>query len=679
MVVALSLLIFGACATSTPPPSGPGHVKVVSVEPITTAETPPVVEAPATPLASDIPATDIAITAPDALESVGAATSTREALDRAIAWAIEAMTYYLEGNDLAAARDSLDAARIVLLEADLPEAMQEKGLSVLNCILPQDLQGHDLEALFDELAEVPVGSEPDERAYIAREARRILARFGTGEPTDNELNVFVDEVARYVDYYQGKQRTFFERSFKRKHKYWPIIESVFTPRNIPLELGYMALVESGFQPRARSRANARGLWQFIPGTGRRYGLARTDDFYDVPRATEAAAEYLLDLIGIFGRDSFLLATAAYNAGEGRIQGCLRKLDDPFGDRSFWAIRDCLARETREYVPRILAAAILGSDPQRFGFDLPSEDAMRERYDVVTIAEPTSLSSIAARAGTTVAELRTSNDDLATNARSTPVRNFPLYVPRGAAERFAQSRGGAPSASRSSAGSQTPQVNQGPVRSTELSGTRATTEYVVRRGDTLSEIAEDHGITVAEIKAANPGVRERALRPGDRLLLEATGAGVTRYTVRSGDTLSQIAERLGVSTRDLADANGLRSPYRLKIGQSLEVRGGRGPATITYTVKAGNTLQSIAQAFSVRYRDLMAGNGLTNSRVHAGQRLVIQPPQPLRSRRYTVRRGDTIGRIARQFGVRTSDLFTVNGLGPRSVIRPGQELTVYVAE
>ena len=179
---------------------------------------------------------------------------------------------------------------------------------------------------------------------------------GAPAPRDAYLEVFVDEVQRYVDYYRGHGREFFERAYARKHKYWPTIEAVFSAKSIPGELGYMALVESGFNPRARSRANARGLWQFIPGTGKRYGLYRVDDFYDVRMATEAASEYLLDLIGIFGSPSFLLATAAYNAGEQRIENCLRGLDDPFEKRSFWEIRDCLARETREYVPRIMAAA-----------------------------------------------------------------------------------------------------------------------------------------------------------------------------------------------------------------------------------------------------------------------------------------------------------------------------------
>lgn len=666
--------VLTACAGTTPPTANTGTVRVVSVEPAKTIQADATLEAPLTPAA--------AAPASEPLESVEPAVNTRDALDQAIDWATEAMTLYLGGNDLAAARDSLEAARIVLLEADLPEAMQEQGLSMLNCILPAPLQGHDLEALFDELTASAVDGEPDERAYIAREARRILARFGTGNPTDNELRVFVDEVAAYVDYYQGKQRAFFERSFRRKHKYWPTIESVFTPRKIPLELGYMALVESGFQPLARSHANARGLWQFIPGTGRRYGLSQTDDFYDVPRATQAAAEYILDLIGIFGPGSFLLATAAYNAGEGRIQGCLRKLDDPFDDRSFWAIRDCLARETREYVPRILAAAIIGSDPARFGFDLATEEETRERFDIITIAEPTNLATIAARVGTTVAELRTHNDDLATNARTTPVRNFPLYVPKGSAERLASQtpsvereapRGSAPGADR------VPSIAPGPGRAPEQTGLREVVDYVVQPGDTISEIAEDHGMRVSEVEAANPFLRDRVLRAGDRLTLDASATPGRQYTVRAGDTLGHIADRLGVSTRELARANGLRPPYRLSIGQTLTVDGAARPRTLSYTVQSGNTLQTIAQAFNVRYRDLMAANNLNGSRLRAGQRLTIQPPQSMRRERYTVRRGDTIGRIARRFGVRTSDLFTVNGLGPRSVIRPGQELTVYVTE
>ncbi|MEM7350487.1 MAG: LysM peptidoglycan-binding domain-containing protein [Acidobacteriota bacterium] len=565
-----------------------------------------------------------ALPAAEPLESPDEAITTRVALDRALEWASTGLRQYHDG-DHEAARRSLNDARIILLQADLPEAIQEQGLSVLSCALSEDLRQHDLEAIAKILeVESRPAAELEERELIEREVHRILRRFGAPPPPDNYLTIFVDEVQRYVDYYRGSQREFFERSYRRMHKYSPTIEEVFTARNIPVELGFMALVESGFNPRARSHANARGLWQFIPSTGRRYGLRRVDDFWDVRMATEAASEYLLDLIGIFGSPSFLLATAAYNAGEGRIQQCLRKLDDPFEKRSFWEIRSCLARETREYVPRIMAAAVISADPQRFGFDLPSAQEMRQRYDVVVVPRVTRLSLLASRAGVSVADLRTANSDLASTASATPARNFPLYVPVGHGESLeTQVASRAPAPTPASRAADTP------------------------RSSTPS---------AAQSRETNEAVR---------------------YTVRSGDTLSEIAERHGVRYTEVASWNGLRRPYRLQVGQKLTLYPRGTPGRIVYTVKRGNNLRAIADIFRVRYRDVMAWNNLRRSTLRVGQKLVIHPPRPVRAESYRVRRGDSVARIASRFGVPVRDVLTANGLGSRTVIRPGQRLLVYV--
>ncbi len=391
----------------------------------------------------------------------------------------------------------------------------------------------------------------------------------------------------------------------------------------------MALVESGFNPRARSRAGARGLWQFIPSTGKRYGLRRVDDFYDVQMATEAASEYLLDLIGIFGSPSFLLATAAYNAGEGRIQRCLRQLDDPFEKRNFWEIRGCLARETREYVPRIMAAAVISTDPGRFGFDLPSAEETGQRYDVVTVPGVTRLSTLARRSGTTVADLRTANSDLASTATATPARNFPLYVPRGSGSRLA---------------------------------------------DTLAPSSPPPAARTAASRTAKPqpaAGRTTASR-------SASGGEAVEVVVRSGDTLSEIAERYGLRYTEVASWNGLRRPYRLAVGQKLVLYPNGAVPRVVYTVQRGNNLRAIADIFSVRYRDIMSWNKLRRSTVQVGQKLVIHPPRPVRLKRYQVRRGDTVARIARRFGVPVRDVLTANGLGSRSLIRPGQRLLVYAS-
>lgn len=606
--------------------------------------------------------------------------SIRDALESALEWTAAGLRLYEQGR-YAEARDSLNDARIALLEADLPEAIQERGPAALAGALPEELRGHDVAAVVAELDAMGDGDDLPQRAYVEREARRILRRFGAADPEEGYLAVFVDQVEQYVRYYQGHQREFFERAFERKHKYWPTIQTIFAERGIPEDLGYVAFVESGMNPHARSHAGARGLWQFIPSTGKIYHLRHVDDFYDVVKATEAASEYLLDLIGIFGSRSFLLATAAYNVGERRIERCLRDLDDPFGSRSFWEIRGCLPPETREYVPRILAAAVVASDPARFGFDLAGEEEMKERYDVVTIPVPTRLSYLAERSGTSVAELRTANTDLATNATSTPVRNFPLYVPRGGGELLARTFQAAPGPLevRRERAPPPPRPSVDPLtRGDALAGEPF--DYEARRGDTLEEIARGFGVTVEDLKDWNPFLRQRVLYRGDRLRVFPASGGAERrlYRVRSGDTLSAIAESHGLSYRDLARWNSLRSPYRLKVGQELVLHvGEQASGELIYRVRQGNTLGQVAEIFSVRYRDVMRWNGLVSSRVRAGQELVIHPPRPMRRETYTVRRGDTVARIARRFGVPVAHVLTANGLRARTVIRPGQRLVVYV--
>lgn len=678
------LVLLTSCASTGPSPPPP-RVTILSDTPIGSYE--PEVPANPVPVPGDLipPPGTVAASAPaeEVLEVVNETESTRQALADAIDWTAAGLRFYEQGLG-ADAHTSLSDARIVLLEANLPEVMQERGLMAIHGALPDDLRHHDPEAVLAELDLAKQGAgngEGADKAFIESEVRRILRGFGATAPSDAYLEVFLDEVDHYIDYYQGKQREFFERAFQRKHKYWPTIRRVFERQKIPVDLGYMALVESGFNPRARSHANARGLWQFIPGTGKRYQLRRVDDFYDVDKATEAASEYLLDLIGIFGSRSFLLAMASYNAGEGRIQRCLRGLDDPFGGRSFWEIRGCLARETREYVPRIMAAAVIGSDPKRFGFDVPTEAETLATYDIVPIPSPTRLSTLASRAGVTVADLRTANSDLASNATSTPVRNFPLYVPKGGgattlvASLEATPPRSSPPPSRSSS-SDSPPPGSPP---SEFTG--APFEYEVRAGDTLGTIAQGFGVTVNNLKEWNPILRRRVLYKGDRLTIHPSSGSVVQvtYRVRSGDTLSEIATQHGVALRDLARWNRLSSPYRLKVGQQLSIHASAesAPSRLTYTVKKGNTLRSIADVFAVRYRDIMRWNDLSSSTLKVGQKLNIQPARALRVERYQVRRGDTVAKIARRFGVSVNDVLTANGLGARTVIRPGQRLMVYV--
>lgn len=554
------------------------------------------------------------------LPTLGAPLSTREAMDKAVTWAVEGLTFYQSGkwDD---ARKSFNDARLILLEADLPDFWKAQGLEAIRTGLPDNLRHYDLEAVAKELERTNRLSPEAiaERAAIETEVRRILRQFGDLSPDQAYLNVIVYETEHYISFYRGKYREFFERSFLRKHKYWPTIQEVLAARKLPGELGYIAFVESGFQPKAVSHANAHGLWQFIPETGRRYGLINKEDFYDVRKSTEAAAGYLVDLINIFGTRSFLLSTAAYNAGEGKIMNCLRQTDG-YDKRTFWDIRPCLAVETQEYVPKILAAAVISSDPKRFGFYLPTEEEMRQRYDVVVLPDVLPIARIAELSGVDVVDVRLANNDLDPGLSYTPGRNFPVYLPAG--------KGAQLTAALAALPPEQPQV---------MLASRSVPEFEPERKPAESRT----------------------------------------HVVKPGETLSSIARTYDVEVGALAKANDIGSPYTLSIGQRLVLPGDKGVVRVVYTVKAGNSLDDIADIFSVRADDVLDWNDLRSRKLKNGQKLTLFPPRDYETRTYKVRRGDSLAAIARRFGVTIEHLLTVNGLTSKKILRPGQRLVMYV--
>ncbi len=611
------LLAAGLGCAGNPQPKPQVKITYSDATPQVPATAAPAVQTPpsaATPLPAESEKTESA--------ALGAPLSTREAMEKAVSWAVEGLTFYEHGEWDSASKNFNDA-RLILLEADLPEFWKRQGLAAIQSGLPESFRHYDLEAIAKEVErkDRPNAAELAELASIEREVRRIMRQFGDNSPDESYLNALVYETQRYVQFYRGKYREFFERSFLRKHKYWPTIQEVLAARKLPGELGYIAFVESGFNPKALSHANALGMWQFIPETGKRYGLVTRDDFYDVRKSTEAAASYLIDLLNIFGTPSFALATASYNAGEGKIMSCLRQLDR-LDKRNFWEIRSCLAVETQEYVPKILGAAVISSDPARYGFNLPSEEEMRQRYDVAVVPQVMPLTRIAEMAGIDVVDLRLANNELDPASSFTPGRNFPLYLPAGAGAQF-----------------QTALAAMPPMPAPEP-------EVVLASS------------TVPEMRAEKP-------------------APSRSYMVKAGDTLSSIARRYDLDVNTLAKSNGIRSPYTLSVGQRLTLPADRNATRLVYTVKAGNSLADIAEIFSVRDDDIVDWNDLRSRKVKAGQKLHIFPGRDYEMRTYKVRRGDSLAAIARRLGVSLDHILTANGLTSKKILRPGQRLVAYV--
>lgn len=622
-LIVLSLLgaagMAAACSSSSRP-----AVKVTYSD----IAAPPAAAAPKAPPIA-VPASLAAPAAPEA--KAPAPPSTKEVVNQALEWAQEGLRQYVR-RDYDGARESLNDARILLLQTDMPEFWKSQGLAVLQAGLPADLKRYDLAGVARELEQVHLSAaDQAEKAYVENEVRRILRQFGDTAPEERYLPTLVEETHHYIEFYRGKYRDFFERAYARRHKYWPGIQDVFAARKLPPELAYIAFVESGFNPRSQSHANAIGLWQFIPETGRRYGLTEREDFHDVRKSTVAAADYLLDLISIFGSPSFLLATAAYNTGEGRIVSCLRGIDNPFEKRSFWEIRPCLATETQEYVPRIMAAAVLSADPRRFGFDLPSDAELDRRYEVVSIPQVVPLPWLAETTGVELADLKAANSELDLSSGTTPGRNFPLYLPHGAGAKLAAALTTAPP-------------------------------------EALRRVTAPEGY-------ADAGDEERG--------------AARRILVRRGDTLRSVARRHGVSTTTLIAQNHLRRPYRLHAGQRLvlaarggearavEAGGGASSGTVVFTVRRGHSLDEIAGLFAVRGRDLMRWNHLKSTSVRAGQRLTIHPSRRYRTQTYKVKHGDKPAGVARRFGISVADLLFPNGLEEGTHLKAGQRLVFYV--
>ena len=303
-------------------------------------------------------------------------------------------------------------------------------------------------------------------------------------------------VELWLTYFQTRGRARFSMYLSRSGRYEPMMRAILRDTGLPEDLVYISLIESGFSAKAYSRSHASGLWQFIPGTGRRYGL-RIDYWVDERRdpilSTKAAAAHFDDLYNEFG--SWYLAAAAYNGGPNRVRRSIRRS----GTRDFWTLsrRRFFRRETRNYVPKLLAAALIAKEPAKYGF----EDIRRASpmiYDIVQVPDATSLDVIALAAGVPLEDVVELNLQLL-RAVTPPGEQYRVRVPVGSKYTFAN--------------------NYEKIAPED----RVTwVMHVVRRGETLGKIARAYRSTVPAIREANEGVNPRRLKVGQRLVIPRAG-------------------------------------------------------------------------------------------------------------------------------------------------------------
>jgi membrane-bound lytic murein transglycosylase D len=581
------------------------------------------------------------------------------------AW--EEAQYYFEkaltilGNlDIDTESDSLssEAARQNRLIADIITNYRITLLSLGH--LPADVSPDALMARFSEVNHLRVDSSEFNRMESYAQERLSY----------NVPIVLNERVKKSILYYQTVARDAVERYLSRSTRYIPMIDSVFASYGIPSDIKYLALVESGYNPHAYSWARAMGLWQFISSTGKLYDLKRSwwyDERKDPVKSTVAAARFLKDLHDEFG--SWELALAAYNGGPGRIRQAIKKQRTT----DFWKMD--LRKQTEDYVPFFMAAAIISKAPERFGFTR-IEYEEEWLYDVVTIDKCLDLKTISKAIGVSLLEIKELNPELLREFTPPNNKQYALRIPKGAKSRFTAAYDAMPSSKETSFVRH--QIRRGETVSTiarkygvsqyavlEANNLRSgskiyaghflvipvpndrgyaaqnreySTEgniYVVRRGDTVWDIARAFGTSPEEIRRLNSLDKKAAIYVGQKLRVydndeasysaEETGAGKETYTVRKGDTLWDIARRYGTTPGTIRKLNDLRSDARIYPGQVLRVAGkktGGNPYKL-YTVKEGDTLWGIAALFNTTVSSLMAWNDVVNPKnIRAGDQLII---------------------------------------------------------
>jgi membrane-bound lytic murein transglycosylase D len=397
---------------------------------------------------------------------------------------------------------------------------------------PQDQQQKTEPAPIDETNGMTPAADAGTKAKAEAEIKN----------THSDLPIMMtDQVAGYISYFSGRGRGVFERAFARSGRYHDMILSTLKEEGVPQDLIYLAQAESGFHPLAVSRVGARGIWQFMASRARGYGLSHNmwvDDRQDPEKSTRAAARHLKDLYNQFG--DWYLAMAAYNSGPGTVQAAVKRT----GYADFWELyrRNVLPKETRNYVPIILAVTIMTKNPSQYGLD----DVVMERpaaYDTVTISYPVDLRLVAECVNSTPEELQDLNPSLLRLTTPRP-GEFQLRLPAGTKDQYETAIAAIPSDMR-----------------------LWWRYHTVHSGDTLAILARTYHTTAKSISSVNrldgPELEAEArliipVAPGKHPQSD-TGTyarRITRYKVRKGDTIETVAENFGVSPQMLRRWNGI---------------------------------------------------------------------------------------------------------------------------
>ena len=474
-------------------------------------------------------------------------------------------------------------------------------------------------------------------------------------PKDFDIPIVVnDEVIGWMRYFLGSGRKYYTRYLERSTRWIPMMHQELAARGLPKDLVYLSMIESGFSTGATSYVSAAGLWQFMSYTGRDYGLRIdwwVDDRRDPEASTKAALRYLGDLQRMFAGDWFL-SWASYNGGQGRVMRATRAA----GSTDFWTLArgSFLHSETDNYVPKLIAAAIIGKHPERYGFvGIKYQPAFT--FDAVTVPASTNVAVLAKCAGITQEAFLEYNPALRRFALPPDPATQRVRIPAGMTAAFNEALAKVPDEERI----------------TRLQ------RHVVKRGQSLASIARSYKVGVAELARANHLTTKSRLRVGTELVIPVAGSladevgaapaaakgtpsaaassapvakatkavAPSTHVVKPGDTLGAIATRYGATQKEIQTWNGMKGTT-VKVGQKLVVSAPSSAAvtsapapaatpaakpaaaartgkTVRYTVRRGDTLASIADKYDCSIADIKAWNGLKGSTIYVGQKLKIK--------------------------------------------------------
>jgi membrane-bound lytic murein transglycosylase D len=441
------------------------------------------------------------------------------------------------------------------------------------------------------------------------------------------------KVEQFIQYFQTTARNRFSNWLARSEKYIPFMRGLLRENGLPEDLVYMALIESGFNPQAYSRRKASGPWQFIYLTGKRYGLNSNwwvDERRDPEKSTIAAAKYLKDLYDMF--ECWYLAAAGYNAGEKKIVNAMKR----YRTEDFWELSKYkyLKQETKDYVPQMIAAALISKDPEKYGFaDIEYQEPLQ--YEKVKVPPVMDLQLIAKACEISVEELKDLNPELLRWCTPPDNLEYELKIPFGRKELFLRNF-------------ETLQ----PIPKFRFK------THIVKRGDTLSRIAKSYRVDIEAILDINRVKRTIGLRVGTNLLIPIPmaqeskstrvaqemfkekslgyGSEEITYTIKKGDSLWSIANEIGVNIGALSRWNNLHPEKKLVPGDKLKIRvnrslpspgdklRGKKEKEIIHVVGEGDTLWGIARKYNVTVAEIRTWNHLNErDRIHPSDKLKLR--------------------------------------------------------